>query len=326
MNERGFFSKSLTKDGDGNLFFAGTASDGFLSRVGTGPPPYHPLKVGGDRPGPGDLAMAASKRLRLEDLRAIHRLVDDCRALGDDPVRWRRHLLAELCRRLGAAVGVEYNPKWEPFEVNGVVDVGWEESGLDRAGFEGANAEFARHGFGYNPMVGAYFAAVRRGVGPALTRADVLSDSVWYRSAYYRNYHGSSGADAMLYDLAGAGGQQFSSGLVLVRPEGAPDFPAGARLFVHETHAAVVPLIGGPLAAIDEPSPADLPPRVRAVLRCLLEGDSDKQIAARLGISRYTVNEYVKVIFAHFGVATRMELLARWIRRGWGSRFAWAAE
>src|SRR5438094_183382 len=129
--------------------------------------------------------MAASKHLRLRDLRMIHRLVDDCRQLGDDPVRWRQHLLAELAHLHGAAVGVEYNPKGEPFRVDGVVDVGWEESGLDRGGFEGANAEFARHGFGYNPMVGAYFAAVRRAVGPALTRADVLSDAAWYRSAYY---------------------------------------------------------------------------------------------------------------------------------------------
>ncbi len=268
--------------------------------------------------------MPGSNHLRLSDLHAIHRLVDDCRELGDDPARWRRHLLAELARLLGAGVAVEYSPKWEPFRVNGVVDVGWEDSGLDRRGFEGANAEFERHGFGYNPMIGAYFAAVRRGVRPALTRADVLPDAVWYRSAYYRKYHGASGADAMLYDMAGLAGKRFSSGLVLVRPAGESDFNARARAFVHEAHAAVVPLIGGPLAGIDELSPGDLPPRVRAVLRCLLEGDSDKQIAARLGISRYTVNEYVKAIFVHFGVATRAELLARWVRRGWGSRFAWA--
>src|SRR5438067_1681402 len=120
--------------------------------------------------------MASSKHLRLSDLRAIHRLVDDCRELGDDPVRWRRHLLTELCQHLGAGVAVEYNPQWDPFRIDGVVDVGWETSGLDRRGFEGANAEFARHGFGYNPMVGAYFVAVRDGAGPALTRTDVLSD------------------------------------------------------------------------------------------------------------------------------------------------------
>lgn len=268
--------------------------------------------------------MPSSKHLRLVDLSAIHQLVGECRELGDDPVRWRQHLLTALCQRLGAGVGVEYSPEWEPFRVGQVVDAGWEESGLDRCGFEGANAEFARHGFAYNPMFPAYFKAMRHGVGPTLTRADILPDATWYRSEYYRNYHGASGADHIMYDLAGLAGRQFSSGLVLVRPADEPDFSARARVFVHETHAAVVPLIGGPLTRVDEPSPADLPPRVRLVLRCLLEGDSDKQIAARLKISPYTVNQYVKVIYPHFGVATRAELLARWVRRGWGSRFAWA--
>jgi DNA-binding CsgD family transcriptional regulator len=57
---------------------------------------------------------------------------------------------------------------------------------------------------------------------------------------------------------------------------------------------------------------------VRQVLGCLLEGDSDKQAAARLRVSRYTVNQYVKLIFTHFNVTTRGELLARWIKRKWG--------
>jgi DNA-binding NarL/FixJ family response regulator len=67
----------------------------------------------------------------------------------------------------------------------------------------------------------------------------------------------------------------------------------------------------------------DLPPRVRQVLRCLLEGDGDKQIAVRLGLTRHTVNQYTKLLFRHFGVASRTELLARWVRRGFPAGFAW---
>jgi DNA-binding CsgD family transcriptional regulator len=51
-----------------------------------------------------------------------------------------------------------------------------------------------------------------------------------------------------------------------------------------------------------------------------LEGDGDKQIAARLVLSKYTVNQYTKLIFRHFGVNSRPELLARWVRRGYGGR------
>src|SRR5262249_37634017 len=94
------------------------------------------------------------------------------------------------------------------------------------------------------------------------------------------------------------------------------DFSLRDRALVQEAQARLTALIGGSLAGFDEPSPAALPPRPRQVLRCLLEGDGDKQIARRLGISAFTVNQYAKVLFRHFGVQGRAELSALWVRRG----------
>ena len=54
--------------------------------------------------------------------------------------------------------------------------------------------------------------------------------------------------------------------------------------------------------------------RLRQVLDCLLEGDSEKQVAARLGVTPPTVNQYVKAVYRHFRVNSRAELMARWIR------------
>ena len=48
----------------------------------------------------------------------------------------------------------------------------------------------------------------------------------------------------------------------------------------------------------------------------LLEGLPDKEIAERLGISRYTVNQYTKAIYASFGVHSRAALLARQLQVG----------
>ncbi len=112
--------------------------------------------------------------------------------------------------------------------------------------------------------------------------------------------------------------------LLLALPPSERDFTARHRAIVQELHKKITALISGPLAGFHEPSPADLPPRVRQMLRCLLEGDSDKQAARRLGLGRHTVNQYAKVIFAHFGVGSRAELLGRWHRRGWGNKCAWA--
>ena len=52
-------------------------------------------------------------------------------------------------------------------------------------------------------------------------------------------------------------------------------------------------------------------PRQRQTLRRLLAGDSEKQVAINLGVSRHTVHVYVKALYRHFEVASRGELLAR---------------
>jgi DNA-binding NarL/FixJ family response regulator len=42
-------------------------------------------------------------------------------------------------------------------------------------------------------------------------------------------------------------------------------------------------------------------------LACLLEGDSEKQVAARLGLSPATAHEYVTALYRHFGVQSRAQ-------------------
>ena len=65
----------------------------------------------------------------------------------------------------------------------------------------------------------------------------------------------------------------------------------------------------------EKPAPgADLPPRYRKVLFRLLAGESEKQVAFRLGLSRHTVHTYVKALHKHYGVQSRGELLARFLR------------
>lgn len=266
--------------------------------------------------------MSKSAHLRAADIRAISLLVGECRELGDDPIAWRRHLLAEVARIVGSAMAVEYegvNNPCEPFQPSGIMDWGWETSGFNRAAWVRLNEEFARRGADFNPMIPGYFAAVQAGRGPCLTRSDLLPDSQWYRSCYYQEYHVPSGADAMMYcilPMPASDGQL--SDLVLVRPLGERDFTPRHRILVQQLHEKITALIGGPLARFNEPSPSALPPRIRLVLHCLLEGDSDQQIAARMKLSRYTVNEYVDRIYRHFGVQSRPELLARWVRRRWG--------
>jgi DNA-binding CsgD family transcriptional regulator len=55
--------------------------------------------------------------------------------------------------------------------------------------------------------------------------------------------------------------------------------------------------------------------RERETLELLLAGNAEKQIATRLSISRHTVHVYVKSLYKRFGVNSRPELLAKWVRR-----------
>ena len=83
----------------------------------------------------------------------------------------------------------------------------------------------------------------------------------------------------------------------------------------HTRHAALV-VMEAPVLASMLPTPAlprtDLSRRLRQTLDALVTtGDSEKQIADRLGISPHTTHQYVKALFRRFGVSSRAELMAK---------------
>jgi DNA-binding CsgD family transcriptional regulator len=195
---------------------------------------------------------------------------------------------------------------------------GW-ENGFDPRGWVRMLEGFHRDPH-YNPLMNAYIARMPND-GKCLARTDLIPDSEWYRSDYYLEAHCPMGADATLacFQPIPEAEDEFEE-IFLVRAVGEKDFSSRDKAVVREAMASVVPLVGGPLARFGDLTPEGLPLRARQVLQCLLEGDSDKEIGTRLEISRFTVNFHTKVIYRHFGVSGRAELLALWVRRGWGSR------
>jgi DNA-binding CsgD family transcriptional regulator len=268
-------------------------------------------------------AMTRSARLRVSDLRAIHQLVGECRDLGDEAHLWRRHMLVNLTSLTGATWGIHAEGTWEPYCQDGrAVDVGWEAGG-NRDLWVDMAAQIAKQGIRYCPMIEPFLDARDKGGRLALSRADVVRDFAWYNSKYYRDFHGAIGGDAVMMTAPKLpNGRMFA--LSLVRPIGERDFALRHRSVFQEVLTQIFPHVGRHLSGFDEPSPANLPLRHRAVLRCLLEGDSDIEIAARLRLSVYTVFQYVKETYVFFGINSRRELIARWVRRGWGARFGWA--
>ena len=274
--------------------------------------------------------MAKSSLLRARDLRDLFRLTGECRDLGDDAAAWRRHWLGSLARLVGAelACGGESARVNHRVQVTAGFEWGW-ENGFDRATFLRLFPQI-KDDISVVELHQAYFAhpitAALGGTG--LSRTDLVADQNWYPSKQYATLYEPIGVDHVLCCFQPAPGLPgVWNSITLNRPKGVKlDFSQRHRRIVGESCAQVTPLLGRALARHVAPSPFELAPRVRQVLRCLLEGDGDKQVARRLGISPYTVNQYTKVLYRHFHVASRAELLALWIRRGYPKGFSWASE
>ncbi|WP_169981315.1 response regulator transcription factor [Tautonia rosea] len=264
--------------------------------------------------------------MRTSDLRSIDRLVGECRELGDDVTTWHQHLIEQLVKRTGGPVGFS----GEQIDIQsgrvrflGQHDWGW-ESDSSRAHFFETLSRFTD-----TPGLSSITTYSRRMIehdGICLSRSTLFSERAWKATHDYESFLRPIAFENPLWcmrSIPGVKGDE-SLGVTLIKPRGDRDFSARDRAFVQELMAVLAPLAGGPLARFTEPSPRDLAARARQVLRCLLEGDSDKQIARRLHMSIYTVNQYTKMIYQHFRVHGRNELMARWIRRGWGGSFSWA--
>jgi DNA-binding CsgD family transcriptional regulator len=99
------------------------------------------------------------------------------------------------------------------------------------------------------------------------------------------------------------------------RPQGAQPFGPREVALLKLLHDEIAPLVGVCLATEDYISRDGLSKRLRETLSLLLEGYSEKQIAAELKLATSTVHDYVTMLYEHFRVSSRAELLAYFIRR-----------
>jgi DNA-binding CsgD family transcriptional regulator len=254
--------------------------------------------------------LGASRSLRLGDVRAVFRLIGECRDLGRDPIAWRRHSFEGLGRLLGAraAVGGEHR-RPDPrglFEFIQPIEVGLTPTHLAIYG------EFLRAGGPNHPAI--LPSMDRLTARPqTLVRKQLIDEPAFHRSGTAELFRMAELGD-VVQSIVKFGVSGSVNVISLHRSHGERAFSARERRLIHLFHDEAGPLIGPTLSAAWNPVLGRLTPRVRQTLECLLEGDSEKQVAARLGLSRPTVHQYVTALYRHFGVSSRAELLARFIR------------
>jgi DNA-binding CsgD family transcriptional regulator len=99
------------------------------------------------------------------------------------------------------------------------------------------------------------------------------------------------------------------------RPHGSAPFGQREVMLLKLLHDEIAPLVGIRLATEEYVSRDGLSKRLRETLTLLLEGYSEKQVAGELKLSARTVHDYVMMLYKHFQVSSRAELLAYFIHR-----------
>jgi DNA-binding CsgD family transcriptional regulator len=256
--------------------------------------------------------MAKSDLLRAQDVRDAYRLIGECRDLGGDTTLWHARMLEGLCRLIGAAVGTGGGGRWirpqREIEPTLAVDVG-----LDSRGRQFFMAYMRELGPSGDPI----FEALRHASSPLVvcTRRQLVPDAAWYRSAAWNDYRRPVGLDNQITSVYQVSDGGAISVIAMLRARGEREFSPREQRLLRFFHEELGPLIGRSLMGATEPSQARLSPRLRQTLACLLEGDSEKQVAARLGLSAATTHQYVTALYRCFAVTSRAQLMAHVMRR-----------
>lgn len=283
-------------------------------------------------------------KFRMRDIRQIFRLINDIRELGNDPQKWRPHMVSGLRNILGASIVVSsevhfrQNPRTQAMRV---VDIGWVCDGdgqVSQIHTERDDERPEAFWLTAEPDVVPMAAPVPREEPKAEKKAKAKKelaledDPDWYERLSREEQKASKAeADAEPVEKLVPvrptrkiyGGRSFIMSQVALPHAGAVDQLGVHREFGDEpftrAHHRLLRLIHTELARLwdrdvlrQAKEPAnDLPPRLQQTLTELLSGSSEKQIAGKLELSRHTIHNYVKALHQRFGVSSRGELLAK---------------
>jgi DNA-binding CsgD family transcriptional regulator len=253
-----------------------------------------------------------SDLLRVHDVRDAYRLIGECRDLGNDPVLWQQRMFDGLRELIGAPATSGGEGRWRRPH-GAIMPTAAFGSGFDEHG----RAIYSAYMRELTPARDPVFSALQSLTGGLVTRArrQLVSDTAWYRSVAWCDYHRPARIDDRLTSVFQVSDNGLSSVITVHRAAGERGFSPRELRLLSFFHGELGPLVGRSLVSATESSLSKLTPRVRQTLACLIEGDSEKQAAARLGVSPATIHQYVTTLYRHFGVRSRAQLLALVFKR-----------
>jgi DNA-binding CsgD family transcriptional regulator len=258
--------------------------------------------------------VVGSGKLDFGHVHQLIRLLTEVREIPAERPERKQHLVAGVARILDAAVG-------------GAV-LGPDSMPEERGALSGASAR-ASGGATLLPLAvadpaGSVFDAMLREMmritpdqpGTAITATWselVVGLQRRYGAPYAEQCRLPAGLKDAVLSSVRLRARSCVHGLALYRESAHRPFSEEERNLVHVFHIEYEGLLHASPCDGDDDAPmrAPLSPRQRQTLALVLDGLCDKEIAERLGISRYTVNQYTKVIYRYYAVTSRAQLLAR---------------
>jgi DNA-binding CsgD family transcriptional regulator len=241
-----------------------------------------------------------TRSLRLRDVRDVFRVIGEIRELGADPKVWRPHMVKRLAKVFGAEIvissEVHAQTTKKPPSLR-IIDLGW---GCDAEG----------------------------NVYEIRSERDDENLEAWWLTKCERKPSSDSeepeGVPVPVKPLKPVyGGKSFIMSqyplphisavdqLGLHRAYGDAPFSATEHKLVRMFHVELGRLWRKDVLKQAKDPTSDLPPRLAQTLQELLTGLSEKEIAAKLDLSRHTIHNYVKALHQRFEVSSRGELLAK---------------
>jgi DNA-binding CsgD family transcriptional regulator len=256
-----------------------------------------------------------------DDVSRVIRLVQEVCDRWDDPRLWREYLLHGACSLIDGHAGMllaDYGGAPGRFgRLVPVAIVGLPEPARQRLEPHVGQLDGQTHDSADESNPGFKFIRDELATKGWVTvaRSDVTDEASYHASDEYLKLRRPLNLDDCIISVRKVDVPVRVEAMNIDRPHGAPPFGPREVALLKLLHDEIAPLIGVRLATEEHLCRDGLSRRLRETLTLLLDGKSEKEVAAAMKLSARTVHDYVTALYQHFQVNSRSELLAYFIRR-----------
>jgi DNA-binding CsgD family transcriptional regulator len=258
----------------------------------------------------------------LDDVSRVLRLIREVCDRWDDPQAWREHLLEGACSLLDAKVGMmltEHEGRSWHFgrlTVTSVVGVAPHMKMLVPAVVsEMENRDYQDVSDNLMPGLTKLYDGLLQQGWVTIPRSEMTDEASYHAAPYYLKSRKPLDCDDYIVSIRIVDVPRRPEGIMMDRAHGERAFGRREVALLKLLHDEIGPLVGVRLATEEHLCRDGLSKRLRETLSLLLQGLSEKQVAGKLDLSVKTVHDYVGMLYNHFHVSSRGELLAYFIRR-----------